>query len=351
MQFERSIRSDGYARVLGLLRDRMGFTVENAKVVNLRVGYPRNRSGLQQRADQTRRLVEAILAHRADAPNLIDGAVLSAQVAGNASFFEADAIAARFDGPIHAGEVAKSFPIVDGRPEPGKLGAALDQVAIYLLLTQRLVSELGGNPESAVSTTAMLIAPLNVGLQPTLATQQVRARLRRVRQLLERPLPVAELSSRLQPGVFERVAEQSSDDKARLRELDHVVDIVGSRLTPECLSSRAGLPGTAAQPPATAVSGARPPSSGAEQSGLTASRCAIAGPGGQSLADGARPTPIETPIAKQLVRAQRLYQAKGALPMPPGRRPLEPARRTPRRQSPRARTGDPTSLHAPPPAP
>ena len=105
----------------------MGFDVRDARIVNLRDAYPKNRAGLVLRAHETKNLIGQILQGDRDAPNLIDGAVLTARIGGAHAFFEADALAARFDGPIHAGEV-KSFPVVDGRPEPDKLGAALDQV-------------------------------------------------------------------------------------------------------------------------------------------------------------------------------------------------------------------------------
>src|SRR2546425_888908 len=95
-----------------------------------------------------------------DMDQLLVGTPFQAQVGGETAFFEADALAARFAGPIHGGEV-KSFPVVDGRAEPDKLGAALDQISIYILLTQQLVAELGGDPDLAVSMTAMLIAPRN----------------------------------------------------------------------------------------------------------------------------------------------------------------------------------------------
>src|SRR5438874_10367946 len=43
--FERALSEDGYGPVLALLRERMGFDVTDAKVVNLRAAYPQNREG------------------------------------------------------------------------------------------------------------------------------------------------------------------------------------------------------------------------------------------------------------------------------------------------------------------
>jgi hypothetical protein len=119
-QFERSMRADGYSRTLELLRNKMNFAVTDAKIENLRGRYQLNRHGMTLRAHDTRVLIEKIVGRDSYAPNLIDGAVLTATIAGQQAFFEADAIAAKFDSPIHAGEV-KSFPVVDGRPDPDKL--------------------------------------------------------------------------------------------------------------------------------------------------------------------------------------------------------------------------------------
>jgi hypothetical protein len=166
LAFERMLAQHGYAATLDLLRTRMGFATADARIANLRQGYPPNADGMRVRAHDTQLLIRKILRGASDAPNLIDGAVLETRIGGILARFEADAIAARFGGPIHAGEV-KSFPVVDERADADKLAAALDQVAVYLLLTRQLVEHLGGNPD-AVSTEAMLITPKNVGLTPTL---------------------------------------------------------------------------------------------------------------------------------------------------------------------------------------
>src|SRR5262249_54049589 len=119
LAFERMIADHGYAATLDLLRTRMGFSVADARIINLLSAYPKNALGMGLRADQTRVLVRQLVSGDPSAPNLIDGAVLQAIVGGVPARFEADALAARFGGPIHAGEI-KSFPVVDGRADPEK---------------------------------------------------------------------------------------------------------------------------------------------------------------------------------------------------------------------------------------
>lgn len=302
-QFERSIRRDDYAPALELLRTKMRFDTTDAKVVSLRRASSPNKQGMALRANQTRALIQQILRHDKQAPNLIDGAVLQAQIGGEVAFFEADAIAAQFAGPIHGGEV-KSFPVVDGRPEPDKLGAALDQVAIYILLTQQLVAELGGNPDQAVSTTAMLIAPRNVGLTPTLEVQNVASRIRRMSTLLGRSVPVDELAAGLPDGVFGRIADKDIEPGRRLELLDSVVERVGSKLTTSCLSSC----GAARFCRARAVAKGSPAIGGEQIVRLLPGVNSL--PRAAELAAGAQPTPNEAPAAGQLARAGRLYRQK-----------------------------------------
>jgi hypothetical protein len=128
-RFEASLRENGYGAMLNLLRQRMHFAVQDARVINLRDGYVLTHTHLKARAQETRRLIDAMLRDNPHAPNLIDGAVFETAIGGVTAYFEADAMAARSSGPIRSGEV-KSFPIVDDRADPagtGLSGAATDQ--------------------------------------------------------------------------------------------------------------------------------------------------------------------------------------------------------------------------------
>jgi hypothetical protein len=64
--------------------------------------------GLRQRAAETRRLLRQIARKAPDAPNIIDGAVLTCTIAGRIAYFEADSLAAAAAGKLHVVEV-KSF--------------------------------------------------------------------------------------------------------------------------------------------------------------------------------------------------------------------------------------------------
>lgn len=235
MRFEDMLRSDGHAPILSLLGDKLGYDVRGASVANLRKGFSRGTPGMEARAAKTAEYVKALISGEKGAPNLLDGAVLGRTIGGVKAFFEADAVAASFGRPIHVGEI-KSFPTVDGQADPEKIGAAVAQVSIYILLLRELVQSLGGSPE-IVSAEALLITAKNTGLQPTMHVKHVGREIDRARRILDHVPRVADIAASLAettPG-FEPVA--SGEEGARLDKLAVIADKVGVDYRPECLSS------------------------------------------------------------------------------------------------------------------
>lgn len=299
-RFEERLRQDGHAPMLGLFREHLGFDVSEARVANVR-GGARSRAGMERRADQTADLVKRIVSGSADAPNLLDGAVLTRDVAGVRSYFEADAVAARFDEPIRVGEV-KSFPSVDGQADPEKVGAAIAQVSIYILLLQELVARVGGDPDRTVSKKALIITPKNTGLQPTLCVKAVDRHVDRARRILDAAPDAREIADALPAGVpsFEEVSSRAAPEKRRVERACEIADRVGTLYRPGCLSG-CGMSRLCR-----------------ERSHATGDPLVVGGqlqrllPGVESmdrahaLANGKRPRDGEKAVAEQLVRAQRL---------------------------------------------
>jgi hypothetical protein len=298
--FERSLAESGYGPLLALLRERMGFDVTDAKVVNLRGVYPQNRDGMRLRAHETRTLLRDIARRDPSAPNLIDGAVLETEIGGIQAHFEADSLAARFGGEIHTGEV-KSFPVVDSRAEPDKLGSALDQAAIYTLLTARTVEAAGGDP-AIVSPKALLITPRNVGLRPTLSVIDVSRRMERTELLLSRAPDIRELARELPSGTsFGPVADSGAEPERRIEALQALADQVGTRYVSSCVTG-CGL-----------YRFCRAAARACGSTSLVGEKGARLLPGVASLdraaelAAGAPATIAEQPVAEQLALAARLY--------------------------------------------
>jgi hypothetical protein len=302
--------------MLGVLRDGLGFAVEEARVVNLRDGYPPNREGMIMRARVTRTLLDQMLRDDPEAPNLIDGAVFATTIGGNQAFFEADDVAARSSGPIRVGEV-KSFPVVDGRAEPDKLAGALDQAATYILLGREVARGLDRDP-GAIVDEAMLITPRNVAMRPILTLKNVGNRVHRMERLFAQVPSVADLAT-LAPRTmsFGVIADQrpregrqpgvpDPHEGARLDTLHAMADSVGTTYEPSCLAS-CGL-GRFCR--ARQFAAGSPHLAGPMVTRLL--------PGIHSLdlaadlAAGAVAGPAEGPAAVQLVRAARLYDRYGA---------------------------------------
>jgi hypothetical protein len=302
LRFERILADRGYAATLELLRTSMGFGISDARIVSLRNLYAKNAHGMSLRAQDTRVLVRQLIKGDANAPNLIDGAVLEAAIGGVPARFEADAIAARFGGPIHAGEL-KSFPVVDERADPEKLASALDQVAIYILLTKWLIAELKGDP-NLVSTTAMLITPKNVGLTPTLSRKDVGSRVIRVERMLNSVPRASDIADALPSNMnFRTVADTSVDVNQRVDALHDIADTVGTAYNDTCLSTC----GNAVFCRERAFREGSPCMSGGQLvrllPGIRSLRRAA------ELTDGAPPVIDEAPVASHLARAGRLYDS------------------------------------------
>jgi hypothetical protein len=301
LAFEKLLRADDYAATRKLLSALPGFPVTGALVVNLREGYPKNKTAMPRRAADTLKLLQQIVRGDPTAPHLIDGAVLTTTIAGRAAYFEADALAALAQSMVHAAEV-KSFPKIDERVDPDKLGAALDQVAIYILLARAAVLKLGGDPERLVSDRALLVTPKNVGMTPTLSEQRVSRRIERNRKLLDSIPDPADVIASVPHGLsFGLVAETDADERQRLDLLNNFADRVGTCYEPSCLATcgnakfcreRAFRAGT------TNVTG-----TGAVHllpEILTLSRA-------EELTRGAAPSTAEAPAAALLEHAGRLY--------------------------------------------
>ena len=258
---------------------------------------------MPRRARDTAALVALILRGAADAPHLLDGAVFATTVGGLPAYFEADALAARPGVEMPVVEV-KSFPKVDDRVDPEKLGAALDQLAIYVLLARELVAGLGGDPDRFIPDRALLITPKNVGLTPTLSETRVGARVRRARRLLDSIPPATDVAASVPAGLsFGPVADRTMDERFRLEVLNDLADRIGTAYEPGCLSTC----GNARFCRSRAIRDGSPC-----LSGTTALRLLPGVPTlgrAEELTRGATPSTAEAPAAGLLERAGRLYDA------------------------------------------
>ncbi|WP_338822561.1 hypothetical protein WDM22_00685 [Bradyrhizobium septentrionale] len=229
--FERRVKDHGYGALIQLLREHAGFPLTSVRIEDLRSRTPPNMEGLRQRAAETKRLLRRIARNAPDAPNIIDGAVLTCSIAGKVAYFEADSLAAAANGRVHVVEI-KSFPYTDGRCDPDKLGAASDQAAWYALLGRRQLAEDEISPD-IIAPDGFIIVAQGLGLTPTLLPQNLDARIRRAERLLETtPDPrqiLAQVPNDLQFPAMNVEPEQ------RVELLEEILDTVGTAYRPACM--------------------------------------------------------------------------------------------------------------------
>ncbi|AKT38128.1 hypothetical protein [Chondromyces crocatus] len=302
-RFEELLRRDEHAPILALLKENLSYDTTNAKVANLREGQIRGKGGLAQRAAATGELVKQILAGSRTAPNLIDGAVFEREVGGVLAHFEADAVAARFAQPIHVGEI-KSFPTIDGQADPDKLGAAVAQVSVYIVLLRALVERVGGNPE-IVSAEALLITAKNTGLQPTLCVKPVGREVDRAARILDQAPTVDEVAASIPESAPSFSSVAAGEEAARLDALAKIADVVGTDYRPGCLAS-CGLSRFCRE---RAHHDGNPNRLGGQLVRLLPGIASLDRAG--ELSRGAPPSSDETAVAEQLVRAARLRDHLG----------------------------------------
>jgi hypothetical protein len=305
--FEERLRRNNHEAMLRLLEEEAGAHLERPRVVNLR-----SAGTMAERSRMTLELLGLIVRRDPAAPHLIDGAVLRGVVGGVLAYFEADAAAACPGDQVRVAEV-KSFPKVDGRVDPEKLGDALDQVAVYALLARREVDRLGEDGERLVSDLALLITPRDVGLTPTLSVQSVRGRLARVEKLLASAPPAGDVAASVPAGLsFGPVGDARLPAEGRVARLHALADRVGTCYGPACLAGcgnaffcrerafRVGAPGLLGPGAARLLPGVG----------------SLARAGDLSL--GAAPGPEEAPAAGLLASAGRLYdELAGRAPAAP----------------------------------
>lgn len=295
--FERLVKDKDYAALIKLLRENAGFALTDVRIRNLRAGAPPNESGMKLRAAETKQLLRKIVRQTNDAPNIVDGAVLTCTIAGQTAYFEADGLAAATNGKLHVAEI-KSFPITDGRCDHDKYGAACDQAAWYAMLCRLTLIELGLPPD-AVSDEGFIILPQGLGLMPTLLREDLSARIRRAETLLD---STPECDDIIKSATTVQFPDVSTAADERLHQIEQIMDTLGTKYRPACLqdcgmsrlcrarTQGTGLVDVAGSSIVRALPGVRTWKRAAE------------------LARGARPNHTEAHVAAELKRANAVYE-------------------------------------------
>ncbi|BCL15896.1 hypothetical protein [Micromonospora sagamiensis] len=219
--FEAQVKADGGAELLRLVAERLGVPPGGpATWTDL------NADDLTQRHERSRDLLTAAAAD--PSPALFDHPLLSLDVAGARVYLEPDLVAARLAGRYHVVEI-KSFPVVDGQADPGKVAAAAIQSAVYVLALRELLAAAGHDPE-LVSADVVLVCPRDFANQPVASLVDVRRQLLVLRRQLTR---MARLDALLAAVPEDFTVDPTAEPEALVAALR----TVEAHYAPECLAA------------------------------------------------------------------------------------------------------------------
>lgn len=237
--FEARVKADDGRELRRLLAEVLGADPDDGALVDVdgptdptgpagptgSTGRP-GRPGREERVARTREALLRAASGDPDACAILDHPLLPLDVAGRRAYLEPDAMACRVAGRLHVVEI-KSFAIIDGSADPGKLASATRQAAVYVHALRGLAEELGLDPES-VSTDIVLVCAQDFANRPIAVVLDVRRELATTRRRLARLSGVEELFAELPEGLTFDVAEER---------VGAAVARVPAAYLPDCLSA------------------------------------------------------------------------------------------------------------------
>lgn len=229
--FEARVKADGCAELLRLVCDRLGTRApaspDDVTLPELDAVGPAGRTERSRQA-----LAEATEEGRWA---LLDHPMLRLEIAGSPAYLEPDAVLVEPGGRWTVLEI-KSFPILDGSADPGKVGAAARQAAVYVLALRALAAELGvGSP----GHTVLLVCPRDFTNLPTGAAIDVRKQLSVTQRQLARLTRIEQIAAELPEGTtFDLcLADDGKTPTRPVEELAAAVEAVPAVYAPDCLSA------------------------------------------------------------------------------------------------------------------
>ncbi|HEX5541330.1 MAG TPA: hypothetical protein VFX60_07165 [Micromonospora sp.] len=254
--FEAQVKADGCAELLRLLRERLGLPIPEVTYADLGASGPESAPGLDDRVvgqdgrvvgrgdagagpearhARSRYLLGRAAAQAEGAGALFDHPLLRLEVAGQRVYLEPDLIAFQLAGRFYVIEI-KSFAVIDGQADPGKVSAAAIQSAVYVLAMREMLAELGHDPE-VVSHEVVLVCPRDFSNQPVATLIDVRQQLSVLRRQLSRMARLDDLLAALPPELtFDPGLDADGQPAREPRELVAALAAVAARYAPECLS-------------------------------------------------------------------------------------------------------------------
>ncbi|MCQ8770703.1 hypothetical protein [Streptomyces telluris] len=233
--FEARAKADGGTELVRLLHERLRDGTPapdpgSVDVPDLTAGGPEGRTARTALA-----LRDATAAGRWA---LLDHPLLALPVSGTPAFLEPDAVVVHPDGSWTVVEI-KSFPVIDGAADPGKVGAAARQAAVYVLALEELAARTAGGDTARVRHEILLVCPKDFANVPVAELVDVRKPRATTRRQLARLVRVEDIAAALPAGTtFDlRPAGDGRTATRPAEELAAAVEAVDAAYAPECLAA------------------------------------------------------------------------------------------------------------------
>jgi hypothetical protein len=232
--FEAQVKANGCAQLLQLLRERLNLEIPEVSYDDLE--SVAGRESQDVRYARSRALLTRAAAQAEGAGTLFDHPLLRLEVAGQHAYLEPDLIAFQHDGQFHVVEI-KSFAVIDGQGDPGKVAAAATQAAVYVLAMRELLGEAGYDPQ-VVSHDVVLVCPRDFSNQPMAVRVDVRKQLAVLRRQLSRMTRIDVLLANLPATLsFDLAPDERGVPTRSPASLIAALEAVEARYSPECLAS------------------------------------------------------------------------------------------------------------------
>jgi hypothetical protein len=241
--FEQQVKAEGGAEMLRLLRAELNLPIEQARYEDLGVGEtdPTDPRSKREQSNESRyRLTKQAFRMTADsgpdAGTMFASPMLRIAFGGVWVYLEPDLVAFQIGEQFHVVEI-KSFPIIDGVADPGKVAAALRQAAVYVIALENLMDELGRG-RGLVSPEVLLVCPGDFSNQPTAGIRDVRKELTVIRRQLARMDQIGEILRAVPEEVtFDLALDRHGQPTRCSAQLARGLSRVPARYNPDCLSN------------------------------------------------------------------------------------------------------------------
>ncbi|MFI5906037.1 hypothetical protein [Dactylosporangium sp. NPDC051541] len=230
--FVNQVKANGCAELLTMLREVLHLDIPEVAYHDLEE-VAGNES--QEVRHRYARQVLGAAATTADG-TLFDHPLLRIPVGGRQVFLEPDLIAFKYEGTFYIIEI-KSFAVIDGQADGGKVAAAAVQSAVYVLALRQLLEELDQDP-ATVSHEVVLVCPENFSNHAVGTKLDVRRQLTVLKRQLRNMTRIDEVLAHVSQGVtFDLAPDRDGRPTRPPGELCAAIEDIPARYSPECLST------------------------------------------------------------------------------------------------------------------